>query len=72
MDRENVIKAVDICLGHGKCNDCPYCLSGAGYTTMNCRDYMMRDVLALLKEQETELCDRCGRKRLKSSRINDA
>lgn len=51
-DRENVIKAVDICLGHGKCNDCPYCLSGKGYTTMNCRDYMLRDALTLLKEQE--------------------
>ena len=24
--------------------------------------------LALLKEQETELCDRCGRRRLKSSK----
>jgi len=53
-DREKAIKAVDICLGHGKCNDCPYCLSGKGYTTMNCRDYMLRDALALLKEQEEE------------------
>ena len=26
-------------------------------------------LLELLKEQETELCDRCGRIRLKSSRI---
>jgi hypothetical protein len=24
---------------------------------------------ALLKEQETELCDRCGRRRLKSNRV---
>ena len=51
-DREKVVKAIDICLGHGVCNDCPYCLSGKGYTTMNCRDYMMRDALAMLKEQE--------------------
>ena len=28
-----------------------------------------RDVLKLLKEQEVELCDRCGRMRLKSKRI---
>lgn len=27
---------------------------------------LLRDALALLKEQETELCDRCGRVRLKS------
>ena len=26
------------------------------------------DALAILKEQETELCDRCGRRRLKSNR----
>ena len=26
------------------------------------------DTLELLKEQETELCDRCGRRRLKSSK----
>lgn len=51
-DRKNIIKAIDICLGHGKCNDCPYCLSGKWYTTMNCRDYMLRDALALLKEQQ--------------------
>jgi len=54
MDRENVVKAICICLGHGKCNDCPFCFSGKGYTTMNCRDYMLRDALALLKEQESK------------------
>ena len=26
------------------------------------------ELLALLKEQEVELCDRCGRRRLKSSK----
>lgn len=29
---------------------------------------MVGNVLELLKEQETELCDRCGRRRLKSSK----
>ena len=53
-DMEKVIKAIDICLGHGVCNDCPYCFSGKGYTTMNCRDYMLRDALKLLKEQEAK------------------
>ena len=51
MDRENVVKAIDICLGHGKCNDCPFCFSGKGYTTMNCRDYMLRDALSLIDTQ---------------------
>ena len=27
---------------------------------------VLKEILALLKEQETELCDRCGRVRLKS------
>lgn len=35
-----------------------------GYGEQACRD-----ALALLKEQETELCDRCGRRRLKSNRV---
>ena len=51
IDREKVIKAVDICLGHGKCNDCSY-RSGANYSDQNCRGRMLRDVLELLKEQE--------------------
>ena len=51
-DREKVIKAVDICIGHGHCEDCSYCLIGAGYTTMDCRKRMLTDALALLKEQE--------------------
>lgn len=54
MDREKVIKAIDICLGHGKCDDCGYQIKG-GYSTMDCRKPMMRDALAMLKEQEVEL-----------------
>lgn len=53
MDREKVIKAIDICLGHGKCDDCGYRIKG-GYSTMDCRKLMMRDALALLKEQKNE------------------
>ena len=30
--------------------------------------YIAKSALALLKEQKTELCDRCGRRRLKSNR----
>ena len=53
-DREKAIKAIDICLGHGKCDDCGYRIKG-GYSTMDCRKPMMRDVLALLKEQEERI-----------------
>jgi hypothetical protein len=28
------------------------------------------DAISLLKEQETELCDRCGRRRAKSNRVD--
>jgi hypothetical protein len=54
-DREKVIKAIDICLGHGKCHDCHYSVAEAGYTAINCRECMMRDALSLLKEQEKEI-----------------
>ena len=66
MDREKVIKAVDICIGHGHCEDCYYCLTKAGYTTMDCRKIMLTDVLVILKEQEavkprvTTAEQRCG------------
>ena len=50
-DREKVVNAIDICLGHGKCDDCGYRIKG-GYSTMDCRKPMMRDALALMKEQE--------------------
>ena len=51
-DREKVIKAIDICLGHGKCHDCHYSMTEKGYTAINCRECMMRDALSLLKDQE--------------------
>ena len=65
-DRERVIKGLeslrDICnaksnmaTGKGK-------VAWAGYANM------ANDALSLLKEQETELCDRCGRRRVKSNR----
>lgn len=59
MDREKVIRAIDICLGHGKCNDCGY-HSGANYSDQNCRGRMLQDVLILLKEQEAVVrCKDC-------------
>ena len=51
MERENVIKGLDICSGHGSCKNCGYHLSG-GYSTMDCRKQLLRDAFALLKEQE--------------------
>ena len=48
-DRETVIKAIDICLGHGKCKDCGY-HSGVNYSDQDCRGRMLRDAIALLKE----------------------
>lgn len=73
-DREKVIKGLEICAEKGAwhgldCSmnkaykDCPYYLCETG-----CVVTIARDALELLKEQEaeTELCDRCGRVRLKS------
>ena len=66
MDREKVIKGLENCITGFDCPpECPY--------LDDCNDLMKpmfvelaKDALALLKEQETELCDRCGRVRLKS------
>lgn len=55
-DRKKVIKAIDICLGHGHCDDCEYKIKG-GYSIMDCRKPMMRDALELLKEQESKQVD---------------
>ena len=52
MDREKVIKSVDICRGNGHCEDCQYYQGHAGYTIMDCRKYLLNDALALLKEQQ--------------------
>ena len=66
MDSEKVIKGLENCITGFDCPpECPY--------LDDCNDLMKpmfvelaKDALALLKEQETELCDRCGRVRLKS------
>jgi len=69
MDRETIIKAIDICLGHGKCNDCPYYLGEKGCTTMDCQDYMLQDTLALLKEQQ-KLIDDITRRRVNNGEFD--
>lgn len=52
IDREKVIESVDICRGKGHCEDCRYYQGHAGYTIMDCRKYLLNDVLAMLKDQE--------------------
>ena len=61
MNREKVIKSVDICRGNGHCEDCQYYQGHAGYTIMDCRKYLLNDALALLKEQEAKPVDEHGR-----------
>ena len=59
MDREKVIKEYEEFV------DKYECFSSSDDYVLE----MHKAVLALLKEQEeTELCDRCGRRRMKSSR----
>ena len=55
INREKIINALNICLGHGKCKDCRYTNAGGGYSTMDCRKQMMQDALELLKEQEATI-----------------
>lgn len=55
IDREKIINALNICLGHGKCKDCGYTNAGGGYSTMDCRKPMMQDALELLKEQRVAI-----------------
>ena len=62
---EKVIKGLEICKPSKysrTCGICPY------REEMNCDYEVYNDALSLLKEQETELCDRCGRRRVKSGR----
>jgi hypothetical protein len=63
-DREKVIKGLECCAGQCNYHGCPYkdpCENANGVKQI------MLDAITLLKEQEeTELCDRCGRVRLKS------
>lgn len=61
-DREKVIKGLEYCEKYFNCCDkCPYWDGGT-----HCTADLAHDAIAILKEQETELCDRCGRVRLKS------
>ena len=69
MDREKVIKGLEYCIADEYCDDCPYTDDCFEIDDKPYGEQLMRDALALLKEQdETELCDRCGRRRLKSNR----
>ena len=82
MDREKVIKGFECChvmvhdLGPDKtsCGICPYkdvqTEEQIDLGGIECIAVLHDDALALLKEQEaeTELCDRCGRRRVRSDR----
>ena len=54
-DREKVIKWADKCLSSAyseKCNECPYQLNHEGL--YSCVEGILRDAIALLKEQEEQ------------------
>ncbi len=51
MDKEKIIKGIDICLQRFRCGeDCPY----YNYEKIGCMEQLREDALALLKEQEDE------------------
>lgn len=67
VDRENVIEALERCI-NGNHDGCQYKYGGAA-TFEHCRSDLMRDALALLKEQEpvtmkpyyfNYVCSGCG------------
>lgn len=75
-DRENVIKWADICLSSAyseKCNECPYQINHEGL--YSCVEGILRDTIAMLKEQEPKqvndiaqqiscfsgICPNCGK-----------
>ena len=66
-ERGKVIKGLETCYyPPSKCEDCPY---HDLPDEQSCNDVLCLDALSLLKEQEeTEICDRCGRRRVKSNR----
>lgn len=64
-----VIKGLTLCIADGYCNDCPYeegCFDEKSHMPFG--EEMMRDALALLKDQETSdtgrarifQCEKCG------------
>ena len=58
-DMEKVIKGLEHCLSRfvdGLCDDCPYMgeLDKSYMIPMKCKEIIMRDALALLKEQEAK------------------
>ena len=59
-DTEKVIKGITHCLSRyvdGLCDDCPYMgeLDKSYMIPMKCKEIIMRDAIALLKEQEVEI-----------------
>lgn len=68
MDREKVIKGLEILINgceYIHCEDCCFYISTKPTRCGLREEQIKEDALALLKEQEeTELCDRCGRRRL--------
>ena len=71
-DRAKVIKGLEchqIDDNHRiNCTDCPYYVDDDNH--IRCVNNLHVDAIELLKEQEEiELCDRCGRRRMKSNRV---
>lgn len=56
IDREKVIKGLEMCIADVGCHGCPY--EDECYSEDRCEQFsepMMRDALALLKEQDAEI-----------------
>lgn len=55
-DRENVVKGLECCANDDeagcRCKECPYGTNE--YDTCNTIDYLLKDALKVLKEQETK------------------
>ena len=62
MDKESVMQALQDSLRNQHCGF----IEGVG-NVYAVSEETINKTLELLKEQETELCDRCGRRRLKSN-----
>ena len=63
MDREKVIKGLEHCLSiyiDGLCDGCPYFgeLDQPYMIILQCKEILMRDAIALLKEQNN--CENCA------------